>query len=81
MCEIKNVSIVVVLLLAADGFYTYQVNSETKVGQQNPTEIKKESPCKNEYRNYCMNGGENYYLADEDIVGCNCSWLYGGKRC
>ena len=77
MCEIKTVSIVAVLLLAAAGFYTYQVNP--KVEQD--SEIKSKSPCENEYKKYCMNGGECYYLADEDIVGCNCTWLYGGERC
>ena len=45
MCEIKTVSIVAVLLLAAAGFYTDQVNSEAKVGQHR--EIKSESPCEN----------------------------------
>ena len=43
MCEIKNVLIVSVLLLAAAGFYTYQVNSEKKLGQHG--EIKSECPC------------------------------------
>ena len=58
MCEIKTVSIVAVLLLAAAGFYTYQVKSETKVGHY--SEIKSEGPCENEYKKYCMNGGECY---------------------
>ena len=49
MCEIKTVSFVVALLLAAAGLYTYQVNSETKVGQH--SEIKNESTCENEYKN------------------------------
>ena len=40
MCEIKTVISVTVSLLAAAGFYTYQVNSETKVGQHR--EIKSE---------------------------------------
>ena len=48
MCEVKTVLIVAVLLLAAAGFYTYQVNSETKVGQHR--EIKTESPCEKEYK-------------------------------
>ena len=77
MCEIKTVLIVAVLLLAAAGFYTYQVNP--KVGQH--SEIKSESPCEKEYKKYCMIGGEWYYLVDEDFVACNCTWLYGGKRC
>ena len=79
MCEIKTVSIVAVSLLVAAGFYTYQVHSETKVGQHR--EIKSESPCEKEYKKYCMNGGECHCLVDEDIVACNCTWLYGGKRC
>ena len=79
MCEIKTVLIVAALLLAATGFCIYQVNSETKV--RHLSEIKSESPCKNEYQRFCLNGGECYYLFDENIVGCNCTWLYGGKRC
>ena len=45
MCEIRTVSIVAVLLLAAAGFYTYQVNP--KVEQD--SEIKSESSCGEEY--------------------------------
>ena len=48
-----------------------------KVGQH--SEIQSESPHVNEYSN-CLNG-ECYYPVDEDIIGCNCSWWYGGKRC
>ena len=77
MCEIKTVLFVAVLLLAAAGFYTYQANP--KVGQH--SEIKCESLCEKEYKKYFMNGGECYYLVDQDIVACNCTWLYGGKRC
>ena len=79
MCENKTVLIVAVLLLAAARFYTYQKFSETKVGQH--SEVKSERPCEKEYKKYCMNGGECYCLVDEDIVACNCTWLYGGKRC
>ena len=45
------------------------------------SKIISQGPCKNEYEMSCLNGGECYYLVDEDIVGCNCTWLYGGKRC
>ena len=48
MCEVKTVSIVVVLPLAAAVFYTYQVNSETKVGHY--SKIKSESPFEKEYK-------------------------------
>ena len=52
MCEIKTVIIVAVLLLAATGFYTYQVNSEMKVGQHR--EIKSVGTCEKEYKKYCL---------------------------
>ena len=77
MCEIITVLIVAASLLAATSFCIYQVNP--KVGHHG--EIKSESSCEKEYKKYCLNGGECYYLDDEDILGCNCTWLYGGKRC
>ena len=76
MYEIKSVIFVAVLLIVAAGFYTYQVNP--KVGQHR--EINSESPCEKEYEMYCMNGGDCYYLVDEDIVACNGTGLYEGKR-
>ena len=72
MCEIKNVSFVAVLLLVVTGFCIYQVKSEKKVEQH--SEMKSESPCEKEYEKYCLDGGDCYYLADEDIVACNCAW-------
>ena len=77
MCEIKTVIIVAALLLAATGFCVYQVNPKV----EHLSEIKGGSPCEKEYKKYCMNRGECYYLVDEDTVACNCTRLYGGKRC
>ena len=82
MCEMKTVLIVAVLLLAVTDFCIYQEkteNSEKKVGHH--SEIKGEGPCEKEYKKYCMNGGECFYLVDEDIAACNCTWMYGGTRC
>ena len=79
MCTIKTVLFVAALLSGATGFCIYQVNSEKKVGHH--SEIKSESPCEKVYKKFCLNGGECYYLDDEDIVACNCTWLNGGKRC
>ena len=79
MCETKTVLIVAALLLAATGFCIFQVKSENKMGHH--SEIKSESPWEKEYKKYCLNGGECFYLVDEDIVACNCTWMYGGKRC
>ena len=78
MYEIKTVLIVTALLLASTGFCIYQVFSEKKVGHY--SEIESESPCDEEYKKYCLNGIECYYLLDEDIVTCNCTCLYGGQR-
>ena len=78
MCEIKTVLTVAVLLLAVTGFCIYQAKSEKNVGHH--SEIKSESPCEKEYKKYCMNGGDCYYLVEGDIVACNCAWLFGGKR-
>ena len=79
MCEVKTVIIVAALLLAATAFCIYQVKTEKKVAQH--SEIKSEIHCKKEYKKYCLNGGECYYLVDEVIAACNCTWMYGGKRC
>ena len=78
MCQTKAlvVSISLVLLVAA-GFCVHQAHTENKVGHH--SKIKSQGPCENEYMKYCLNVGECYYIVDEDIVGCNCTWLYGGK--
>ena len=80
MCETNAVvvSISLVLLVAAS-FCIYQAHTESKVGHH--SKIKSLGPCENEYNKYCLNGYDCYYLVDENNVGCNCTWLYGGKRC
>ena len=80
MCEIKAVVVSIsIILLVAARFCIYQAQTENEVGHH--SKIKSQGPCENEYKNFCLNGGECYYLVDEVIVGCNCTWLYGGKRC
>ena len=80
MCETKAVIVSVSLfLLVAASFGIYQAQTEVKMGHH--SKIKSQGPCENECKKYCLNGGECYYLVDEDIVGCNCTWFYGGKRC
>ena len=69
MCETKAVVVSISLVLLV----------ENKLG--NHSKNKSQGPCENDYKKYCLNGGDCYYLLDEDIVGCNCTWLYGGKRC
>ena len=80
MCETKAVIVSIsLILLVVASFCIYQAQTQNKVGHH--SKIKSESPCENEYKKYCLNGGECYYLVDEYIVGCNCTLLYGGKRC
>ena len=74
MCEIKTVLIVAALLLTATGFWIYQVHSAKKVGHH--SEIKSEFLCERKDKKYCLNGGDCYYLVDEDSLACNCTWLY-----
>ena len=79
MCAIKTVLIVLALLLAATGFCIQQVNSDKTV--EHNSHLKSESPCEKEYKSYYLNGGECHYLIDGAFVGCDCTWLNGGKRC
>ena len=80
MCETKAVVVSkLLILLVAASFFLYQAHTENKVGHH--SKFKSQDPCENEYKKYCLNCGECYYLADEDIVGCKCTWLYAGKRC
>ena len=72
-CETKAVVVPIPLfLLVAASFCIYQVHTENKL--EHHSEIKSECPCKKEYKNYCMNGGECYYLVEKDTVACNCTW-------
>ena len=77
--RIKTVLVSVsLIILVTASFCIYWVYLEKKVGQH--SEIKIQNPCENEYKYYCLNG-ECYYVLEEDIVGCNCSWYYARKRC
>ena len=59
------------ILLAAASLCVYRAHAENK--EQNHSEIKSQGPCKKEYKKYCANGGECYYLVDKDNVGCSCT--------
>ena len=72
MCETKAVVVSIsIILLVATSFCIYQAHRGNKMGHH--SKIKSQSPSENEYKRYCLNGGECYYLADEDIVGCICT--------
>ena len=80
MCQTKALVISIsILVLVAASFSIYQVYTENKVGHH--SKIKSQGLCESEYKKYCLNDGECYYLVDDNIVGCNCTWVYGGKQC
>ena len=68
MCEMKTVlvSLCLILLITAS-FCMYYVYPEKNVGQY--SEFKIQNPSEKEYRKYCLNGSEGYYLIHKDIVG------------
>ena len=77
MCETKAVVVSIsLILLVGASFCINQAHTENKV--RHHSKIRSQGPCENKYKKYCLNGGECLYLVDEDIVGCNCTWLYGG---
>ena len=68
-----------IILEVAASFCIYQDHIGNEVGHHSKT--KNQGPWENKYKKYCLNGGQCYYLVDEDIAGCNCKWFYGGKGC
>ena len=80
MCEMKTVLVsVCLIILVTASFWMYWVYPEKNVGQH--SEIKIQKLFENEYKKNCLNGGQCYYLIDEAIVRCICTWFYGGKCC
>ena len=80
MGETKTVLVSLsLILLVAAMFFIYQALTENKVGHN--SKIKSQGPCEKEHKKYCLNSGECYCVVDGDIVGCNCTWLYGGQGC
>ena len=57
MCEVKTILVsVCLILLVTASFCMYWVYPEKTVRQY--SEIKFQKPCENEYKKYCLNGGE-----------------------
>ena len=80
MRETKRVVVsITIISLVAASFAIYQAHTETKA--RHHSRIKNQCHSENEYKKFSLNGGECFYLVDKDILGCNCTWLNGGKRC
>ena len=58
-----------IVLLVAACFCICPAHAENKVGHH--SQVKSQSPCENEYKDYCLIGGEGSYLFDDDFIGCN----------
>ena len=79
MWDENNCGVRVLNFIVAASFCLYWFYPEKKLGQY--SEIKIQNPRENEYKRYCLDGRECYYLIDKDTVGCICTWLNGEKRC
>ena len=67
MCETKTVRVPLsLILLLATSFCIYQAHTEKKMGHD--SKIKSQNPSKMSTKKCCLNGGDCYYLNDEDIV-------------
>ena len=76
MCETKAVLVLLSLVVpVAASFCIHQAHTGKTLGHHSG--IESQNPCKNEYKKYCLSGGEWYYLVDEDILGFGSTWLYG----
>ena len=78
MCETNSVvlSISILLLLEAS-FCIYLAHTENKMGHYSQVKVK--FLAKKGTRSVVWTG-EGYYPVDEDIAGCNCTWLFGKKK-
>ena len=59
-----------IILQAAACFCIFESHSEKKLGHH--SETKSQSPPGIEYKKYCLNSGESYFLVDEIFVGSIC---------
>ena len=51
-------------------------HNETTNNSRNNTDS-----CPEEFTGYCMNGGYCDNLEEQQTVACECTELYGGKKC
>ena len=83
--EVVCISLVVVLIIAfrISTIVMYEAN---RVLVHNDTTMffTFQKLCKEDYHEYCLNGGECYVVSmkdEEAAVACMCTSLYGGGRC
>ena len=75
MCDIKFFLMpVCLILLVTASICTYRVFPDKKKLRQY-SEVNKQIPSEIEYKDYCLNSGECYYLINEVFDGCICTWF------
>ena len=68
--DMKTKTVLILLsliLIITSSLCKNQAHAEKKLGHH--SEIKGQSACRNEYKRYCLNGGECYHLVEEELVG------------
>ena len=88
MCLLDNVvciSLVLVLVIAflVATIVMYEAN-RVLVHNDTTTSFTFQTLCKEDYHEYCLNGGECYVVSmkdEEEAVACMCTSFYGGGRC
>ena len=88
MCLLDKVvciSLVLVLVIAflVATIVMYEAN-RVLVHNDTTTSFTFQTLCKEDYHEYCLNGGEYYVVSMKDegeAVACICTSLYGGGRC
>ena len=88
MCLLDKVvciSLVLVLIIAflVATIVKYEAN-RVLVHNDTTMSFTFQTLCKEDYHEYCLNGGERYIVSmkdEEEVVACICTSFYGGGRC
>ena len=59
-------------------------NGSTTVHNATTMSFTFQTLCKENYHEFCLNGGECYVVSmkdEEEAVACMCTYFYGGGRC
>ena len=88
MCLLDKVvciSLVLVLIIAllVATIVKYEAN-RVLVHNDTTMSFTFQTLCKEDYHEYCLNGGKCYVVSmkdEEEVVACMCTSFYGGGRC
>ena len=88
MCLLDKVVCISLVLVLAFAFLVativkYEAN-RVLVHNDTTMSFTFQTLCKEDYHDYCLNGGECYAVSmkdEEEVVACMCTSFYGGGRC